>query len=90
MELLCIQTHSRGVVVAGNTYPLIQETKNPCCGYKVVDVGIRSDTSWCLCSLCGKPYESGPIWWIGRRLFAQIATEDEVKEAEQAKELIEQ
>lgn len=40
MELLCIQTHSKSVVIAGNTYPLIND-KKPCGCKGVVDVGVK-------------------------------------------------
>jgi len=93
-ELLCIQTHSQGAVVAGQVYPLIKQGKP--CGCDCVDVGISSRLSpdWyphpnARCSLCDKVFPDDEIWWFGSVLFAQVATEEERSESKQKLELIE-
>lgn len=84
MELLCIQTHSQGVVIAGEVYPLISEIKSPCeCDKTLVNVGISSKYDTSECTICKKVWVSDDIFWINKKLFAQIATEDEVKQSQE-------
>lgn len=86
IELLCIQTHSQGAVIAGNTYSFISESTCDC-GLLLYDVNIKISnfpkyrTSNFTCQ-CGRS-RFGDIWWINSKYFAQIATEQEVKEHEQ-------
>jgi hypothetical protein len=107
MELLCIESHPKGCVIAGRCYPLIRTSSNQIdscdCTKDCVDVGIESDDPYFWqgtnkiapfgtegsCSECGKIFLISKTWWLDKNRFAQIATEDEVKEAEQTKELIE-
>lgn len=91
-ELLCIQTHSQKAVLAGNTYLLISD-KSPC-KCRSYDVGIPFSSSpnyngskVVFCTDCYGSYEHKNIWWMSDELFAQIATEEEVKENESKLEL---
>lgn len=86
-ELLCIQTHSKGVVKAGNTYTLI--SRQPHCNcMSIVDVGIKSLVSTFRCVKCGKTGNCNGIFWLGSVLFAEIGEVDELEQYKQ-KETIE-
>lgn len=91
MELLCIETHPERAVIAGNSYPLI-EGSCPC-SCDNINVGIPGHISsgykglpMSECGACGEIFKYDGIWWIARRRFAPIATEDEVKESEKSKQ----
>ena len=87
MELLCIQTHSKGIVKAGLTYNAIN--KRICsCGMAQYDVGIKYPHKNYLCNKCGLISNGGEIAWMSSRLFAQIGTKDE-NECYSEKQLIE-
>lgn len=85
MELYCIKSHSRDVVVKGQIYQMISD-KCPC-KCPNVDVGVKGSNKAsdffgnispiCIgdpvtCRSCGvtKPYDG--IWWIHKSLFANI------------------
>lgn len=84
MELLCIQTHSQGAVIAGNVYPLISD-KCPC-QCEAYDVGIPISkspdyrgTGAKICAACGITFKEDGIWWMAKILFATIATQEEME-----------
>lgn len=83
MELLCIETHPEGVVKAGETYLLVSD-KSPC-SCIVIDVGVRPKNikPMTICSSCRDRYKSDGVHWIFASRFAVIATDEEVKQAEQ-------
>lgn len=84
-ELLCIQTHSKGLVIAGNTYPLVRVAKLKCdCGInEVVDVGHATRPgSVSGCNKCKTIWSFGTMWY-GVELFAQIGTIDECEQYEE-------
>jgi len=89
-ELLCIQTHSQGFVVAGNTYPLIRTAKLKCgCGINdVVGIGHKPRPG-CVsgCNTCNTDWGLNTRWYSSE-LFAEIGTTDECEQYE--KELIKQ
>jgi hypothetical protein len=40
-EIICIQDHSRKLVLKGDVFTVKGFTRNPCCGSTIVDVGIK-------------------------------------------------
>lgn len=91
IELLCIETHPDGIVIAGKTYPLLGEIQTSCCGQKSFDVGaIGKGTpyQYCVCgSVFTKPVDKDHVRYVGAWRFAQIGTEDEHATYETQKEL---
>lgn len=88
MELLCIQTHSQGAVIAGNTYTLISD-KPPCGCKNVINVGVLSRFQKGQLMECSANHEifiGDGFWWISKDLFAPIASEEELTSLEKEKE----
>lgn len=76
MELLCIKTHSQGLVKVGNVYPCFGESK--CiCGVKQVNVGIKSKSGKTRCFVCDSLVPNNGIGWIMKSLFVEIGEQDE-------------
>lgn len=73
MELLCIQTHSKGVVIAGNTYPFIQDSDNSpyACGCKkdCVDVGVKGSPFVCADTGEGVPFGTTGVCYVCEKKF---------------------
>lgn len=92
-ELLCIQTHSKKAVIAGNIYMLISD-KMPCKCDNCFNVGIRASGEYYangnggiigkryICSNCNELFIEDGWAWISKSLFAQIGTTDECKQYE--------
>jgi len=82
-QVVCVKTHSMGVVKEGNTYT-IRGMKVYCDGRLVLDVGIPScNKSWTsginkpigqkyLCNRCNKVHVSDGIWWINAVNFRPL------------------
>lgn len=104
-ELLCIQTHSKGVVKAGNTYLLISDM-SPCKCNDLIDVGIRNNPNelttslngdirelktfeFTRCKYCYQIVKNNFIWWISKELFAEIGQIDELEQYKQKEKPIE-
>lgn len=80
MELLCIQTHSQKIVLAGQIYQLIRISKSLCyCKDKLVDVGIRTSLTIKHCPRCGGLYQGDETCWLKAFLFIPIGTQDELE-----------
>ena len=86
-KVICVKTHSQGVVKRGVVYPVYAISE---CGCGInYDVGIKPKSFLRFCSGCNKLY-SGNIHWIASELFRPI-NDDFVEETlEQIKEQIEQ
>lgn len=70
MELLCVKSHSQGIVTVGNFYPLYRTKKQSCCGLEIVDIGIRTNAPTMRCR-CGARYtKPDKTAWLGAALFA--------------------
>ena len=72
-EIVCIKTHSKGIVKKGESYFIKGLQKANCtCGYIEIDVGIQK-FSHQYCKRCGfrKP-EPTLIFWFNESLFAPL------------------
>jgi len=67
--IVCIQTHSQGVVKKGEEYT-IKSIKQCECGGIALDVGIISRYEYCRCE-CGYR-EITPLWWLSEEIFAPL------------------
>lgn len=81
-EVICIKTHSRGVVEKNEIY-MVNAIKRDCCGGFVLDVGIqdprRSPTGYIRCTFCNTRMIQDYIWWIDIELFAPLADISELE-----------
>lgn len=80
-EVICIKSHSLGIVTKGNIYPLIALKASPCvCTAFLVDVGVKPLTRLSRCK-CGHYYDNGGIAWLNSELFAPVMDISEVMES---------
>lgn len=72
-RVVCVRSHSMGVVAVGKTYVVNGVRKCAICPRHALDVGIASPNPWAmsLC-VCGSTKESMGIYWVGERLFRPI------------------
>jgi hypothetical protein len=72
MQVICIKNHSEKVVIKGQSF-IISEIKNTeCCGLTLLDIGIRTELGYTLCS-CGKiSHVSDCAYWIDALLFIPV------------------
>ena len=71
-EVVCIKDHSQGIIKKGQTFIIKDIWLRECCGYLVVDIGIKSNKGGCKCK-CGQAYSLfSNIWWISAKLLSPI------------------
>lgn len=72
-DIVCIKSHSQGVVKEGQIYKCLGLRITPCgCSY-LVNVGIEDSTNYYItCRSCGKKYDADEYWWINSSLFRSI------------------
>lgn len=93
MELLCIETHIRKYVIAGNTYK-IDDVQTLCkCG-PIYNTGVNEYYPQELgkCSGCGTIIPTAALknkGWAIHTLFVEIGTQDEHSTYEKKEQLIE-
>jgi hypothetical protein len=74
-KVMCVKSHSKGVVKEGEIYT-VSDFKVDCCKNFVLDVGIRirkhpaDELVYCI-NCKHLMYDDG-IWWIGYRLFKPL------------------
>lgn len=76
-EIVCVKSHSLGLVVRGKTYTIKALQSSSCkCIDVEIDVGIIHDstrfTDYTQCSSCNTIFYSGSTCWFGESLFAPI------------------
>lgn len=69
-EIVCIKTHSQGIVKKDSIYTIVG-LKKGCCMTEI-DVGIRSVFEMNECTICGVIENSNGIWWIGEEIFSPL------------------
>lgn len=86
-EIVCIKTHSKGVVKRGQIYTIQALRKSICNCYSIIiDVGINNSHIGGICRTCGKTAVlDDNIWWFSEKLFAPLEYN-----ADGIKELIEE
>lgn len=70
-KVVCIKTHSQGVVVEGKIYIVNNIDTCPKCGAIQLDVGISSDRNYGLC-ICNKRKVNNGIHWLSSRIFRPL------------------
>lgn len=69
-KIVCIKTHSQGVLKKGKIYA-IKKIRKSCCCFDV-DIGIVSTTKYANCGFCKISRISDDTWWINESLFAPL------------------
>ena len=72
-EIICIQDHSRKLVLKGNVFTVKGFTRNPCCGSTIVDVGIKGPNPKTTCYTCNCSYvKPNGGYWFAAFIFRKI------------------
>ena len=83
-EVICIKTHSQGVVKEGNIYHVLSTINVECkCGPKVLyNVGVVGNPkAYSKCGTCGtRRFLDSPMFWVSSTLFAEPADISELVE----------
>ena len=73
-EIVCIKTHSQGVVKRGQIYTIKGLRNGICeCSPVQIDVGIKAKAAFDTCNDCGvEVLTTSEIWWFHESLFAPL------------------
>jgi hypothetical protein len=90
MELLCIETHDSGTIIAGQVYVALGVKKCPCgCGGLLINVGVPEITIWANCCNSNRTYlNNSEYWWFREQYFVTIATDEEMEQYQSEKQLV--
>lgn len=69
-KVVCIQTHSKNIVVKGKVYTL-RSVRDACCSQDV-DVGVDTDLTETYCCVCGVIGLTNGVYWLNSELFRPI------------------
>ena len=88
-EVVCIKSHSQGVVIKDTVYTIkkIKESPCNCRGMLWVDVGIPSPNYFSRCTRCNRRHPASGIWWLNSALFTPL---DEIADIRELTEILEQ
>ena len=84
-DIVCIKTHSQGVVTKDQVYTINALRLTPCCK-KVIEIDIGKVVpaiygSKTDCVICGRTYNnSDKNWWITERMFAPLDSLADISE----------
>lgn len=70
-QVVCVKTHSQGVVKEGQIYPL-KGMRIGCCGQLLLDIGITPLYEYNVCGECRKSYKNTDAWWLSAELFRPL------------------
>lgn len=83
-DIVCVKTHSRGVVKEGNVYTIKSLKDSECkCGGVLIHVGVSATTKNSECIKCGHFSPNNGQWWLKEFLFSpldELANIDELNE----------
>jgi len=75
-EIVCVKTHSMGLVIRGKTYIINGLSKPPCnCNYLMIEVGLKFNpeyNSFAECPLCIGVFYMGHHFCFHESLFAPL------------------
>ena len=72
-KVVCVKTHSQGVVKEGEVYPLKNIHFSSCCNDLLLDVGMKIDIGDKLRCTCGQLYKSETnTYWLSAHLFRPL------------------
>lgn len=72
-EIVCIKTHSTGVIKEGQVFVIKGLRAAPCEHYEcMIDVGVTSYNLLLTCNYCGKTENNHGTFWFGNQLFAPL------------------
>lgn len=76
-DVVCIKTHSMGIVKEGDVYN-IKELRKGCCDVQI-HVGLLTDTKYTRC-FCGKLELGNGIIWFSESLFKPLDELSDISE----------
>lgn len=77
-DVVCVKTHSQGVVIKGRVYTVRDVLPSPCGCMTLVDVGLKTNRPMFYCNNCGMHLEkTDKAWHIGIDLFRKLLTDSE-------------
>ena len=79
-DVVCIKTHSKGIVKEGEIFNIIGLQKI-CCGINL-DVGIKTDFDAINCG-CGKYQIANGVYWLGEVLFSPLDSLTDISEIDE-------
>ena len=84
-EIVCIRTHSQGVVKRGQTFVISGVRSSTCkCSELEIDIGVISPHGYriCCCEECGYEFYEPPrsAWWLHESLFAPLEYNQEASD----------
>lgn len=82
-EILCIKTHSEGLVKKGEIYTIKGLQKSNCKCHEIeIDVGVIGDSSLGECLVCNTTFKKSiSIWWFSEKLFVPLEyNQEEINE----------
>ena len=83
-DIVCIKTHSKGVVKEGNVYTIKSLQSSTCNCQKVyIDVGNTHKYNNMQCGVCDTIFISNCIYWHSETLFAPLDTLTDISEIEE-------
>ena len=71
-KVVCIKTHSRGIVKEGELHTVKGMKIRKCCGALLLDVGIMAQHNIDTCSCGHREENSDGIYWINSILFRPL------------------
>jgi hypothetical protein len=74
-QIVCIRTHSRGIVKSGEIYKIVglSTSKCKCVNSTLIDVGIKATADFGKCGICHTKYQKvRDAWWLHEILFAPL------------------
>ena len=74
-EIVCVKTHSRGIVKSGEIYKIVGLTisKCKCNNLTLINVGINATSNFGSCGFCNTRYvKESDAWWLNEILFAPL------------------
>jgi hypothetical protein len=74
-EIVCVRTHSRGIVKSGEIYKIVglSTSKCKCRNLTLIDVGVKGIADFGSCGVCDTRYPKvGDAWWLNEILFAPL------------------
>jgi len=70
-KVICIKTHSQGVVQEGKIYPILDLKECPQCKLLMIDVGVKAHKVFAKCN-CGNGHFSNGIHWIASSILRPL------------------
>lgn len=71
-KVVCVKTHSQGIVKEGELYTVQGMKTNPCCEDLVLDIGLFAKSNMSMCCCGHRERNSDGIYWLSQKLFRPL------------------